>query len=385
MPPLRVLVVTGTRADLGLWRPVLAEALRRPEQIEPRLLVTAMHLDQRFGHTVDEARALGVPIAAEVPCTPRGDGRDEMAAALGVALERMAPVVAAERPDWLLVLGDRGEQLAAALAAVHVGTAIAHLHGGERTLGSVDDVVRDMISRAAHLHFVATEAAAARLERLGEAPWRIHRTGAPGLDALAAEAAGDAGALRTRYGLPPEGNYLLVLQHSETVGDRDAGDDLAITLAAVADSGLAALAIGPNADAGGRAMAELLERTAGSRLATAASLSRDDYATLMRHATALIGNSSSGLIEAPLLRVPAVNVGDRQAGRTRGDNVVDVPVDAAAIRAAIARVRDPAFRAGLSGTSPYGDGHAAPRIVDTLMSQPVDRRLLVKAVGVPVE
>ncbi len=378
--PLRALIVTGTRADLGLWLPILDEIGRRSAEIEASLLVTAMHLDPRFGHTVDEVRALGVPISGEVPCTPAGDSLVEMAAAIGVALEGMAPVIGGVRPDWLLLLGDRGEQLAAGLAALHLGVPIAHLHGGEETHGAVDDTLRDLVSRLAHLHLVANNEAAARLRALGEEPWRIVVTGAPGLDRLAAEADGDITALRARFALGT-GPYLLVVQHPETVGQRSHLDDLDPTLAAVLTSGLPALAVLPNADAGGRAMTDRLLGEPGLR--TVASLPRAEYVTLLAGAAALLGNSSSGIIEAALLGVPAVNVGDRQAGRTRGDNVIDVPADEAAIAAALRRALDPAFRAGLARRSPYGDGHAAPRIVDALPAASRDGRLLDKRSGTP--
>ena len=207
---LRLLVVTGTRADFGLWLPVLEVANRTPG-VEAQLLVTAMHLDRRFGSTVAEVRRAGHPIAAEVPSTPAGDSRADMAVAIGEALRGMAPVLAGERPDWLLVLGDRGEQLAAALAALHSGVAVAHLHGGEVTRGVVDDTVRDLLTRIAHLHLVATAEAGARLSAMGEEAWRIHRVGAPGLDQLASEAAGDLAELQRRHGLPKGVPYLLVV------------------------------------------------------------------------------------------------------------------------------------------------------------------------------
>jgi UDP-hydrolysing UDP-N-acetyl-D-glucosamine 2-epimerase len=375
--PLRLLAVTGSRSDFGLWLPVLDEARRRSPRVEASLLVTAMHLDPRFGGTVAEVLRSGHAIVAEVPCTPEGDSREEMAAAIGRAIAGMAPVIAHERPDWLLVLGDRGEQLAAALVAVHAGVPVAHLHGGEVTRGAVDDTVRDMITRIANLHLVASEAAAGRLEAIGEEAWRIHRVGAPGLDRLLEEASQDLARLRARHGLPTEEPYLLVLQHPETVGDERGTADLEATLQAVRAAGWPALVIQPNADAGGRAMLERLRR-ADPPLPVVASLPRAEFATLLAGAAALVGNSSSGIIEAPLLRVPAVNVGRRQEGRTRGDNVIDVPAEASAIARAIHDATQPSFRAGLSGSSPYGSGGAAPRILDLLEATPRDERLLAK-------
>lgn len=361
-----LLFVTGTRADFGLWLPVLRSA--QDVGIDVRLLVMAMHLDPRFGHTVDEVRSTGIPIAAEIPCTALGDSRGEMAAALAEALIGAVPAVEHERPDWLLVLGDRGEQLGAALAALHLGVPVAHVHGGERTLGAVDDVVRDLLSRIASLHMVASEEARRRLISLGVDSGRIEVTGGPGLDAIAQrDTRGDKDVQR-RYGVHEE-PYLLVVQHPETMGDADPEAQMRATIDAVRTTAVAAVAVMPNADAGGRAMQAVLHEARDSLRGLFASIPREDFVALMAGAAAIVGNSSSALIEAPLLRLPAVNVGRRQEGRARGDNVVDVPADARAIALAIRTVIAPSFRAGLSGQSPYGDGHAAQRIVDRVLDE----------------
>jgi GDP/UDP-N,N'-diacetylbacillosamine 2-epimerase (hydrolysing) len=375
---MKVLVVTGTRADFGLWRPVL-EALQATPGIDVELLVMAMHLDVRFGGTIEEVRATGFPIAAEVPCTPTGDGPAEMAASLGVAIEGAAAALESIGPDWLLVLGDRGEQLAAALCALHLGLAVAHLHGGERTLGSVDDVVRDLITRTAHLHLVATASATDRLMALGEEAWRIHRTGAPGLDAIVHAKAPDDGTLRARYRLPPDGPYLLALIHPETGSNPTPASALADALiGGIAAHRIPTVGIWPNADAGGRSIAARLEAHRERFTTLRPSIPHDDFVVLLRGAAAIVGNSSSGIIEAPLLRIPAVNIGRRQEGRERGDNVIDVGADAAEVRSAIGTALSGGFRSRLSGRSPYGDGHAAGRIAEAIRSTPRDRRLFQK-------
>jgi GDP/UDP-N,N'-diacetylbacillosamine 2-epimerase (hydrolysing) len=369
---LRALVVTGTRADYGLWQPVLAELRRHSDRIHAELLVTGMHLDPRFGATIDEVRAGPTPIAHEVPSSPDDDTRAAMAGAIGVAISGFAAALAERPPHWLLVLGDRGEQLAAALVGLHLGVAIGHLHGGERTLGAVDDTLRDMITRTAHLHLVASDGAAARLRSMGAEPWRIHVTGAPGLDSIAARDPVLDDAERRRYGVP-DGGYLLLVQHPETVGAADAVTDLRATLDAVKRTGLPVVAIAPNNDAGGRAMLDELHRSGAT---VHASVPRDAFLALLAGAAALVGNSSSGIIEAPMLGVPAINVGARQRGRERGDNVIDVPADPTSIAGAISDALRPEFRERLSRTSPYGDGHAAPRIAGALLDTPIDDRLL---------
>lgn len=354
-----LLVVTGTRADFGLWLPVVEKLTG--EGFDTRFLVTAMHLDARFGHTIDEVRASGMPIAAEVECTAEGDALADMGVSLGLAVERMSPVMASLAPDRVLVLGDRGEQLAAALVAMHLGIRVIHLHGGERTLGAVDDTIRDLISRIATLHLVATDDARRELIRLGIADGSVHVTGAPGLDAIARRPTDHDQAIRERYGVG-DGPYLILAQHPETVGGADPAAQLGVSLDAVARLGLPVVAVYPNADAGGRRMADLLDRPADSVISVHRSIPHDDFLALLAGAAAVVGNSSSGLIEAPMLGVPVVNVGTRQEGRTRGDNVIDVPNDTDAIIAALQRALAPGFRGGLSGRSPYGDGNGAERI-----------------------
>lgn len=378
---LRIAVVTGTRADFGLWSPVLDALGALPGDVaETGLIVMAMHLHPRFGSTIDAVRRAGTPIWGEVPSVPDDDSAAAMAASLGTALTGVAPVLASARPDWLLVLGDRGEQLAAALAAIHLGIAVAHLHGGERTRGAVDDTLRDLITRCAHLHLVSTAQAERRLRDLGEEPWRIRRTGAPGLDAiLRQDPRPPDAATRQRYGLPAEGPYILVLVHPETAAGGHAPDALAeAVLDAALAVGLPVVAIWPNADAGGRAIGARLDGLRSRLTALVPSVPHADFLSLLAGAAALVGNSSSGIIEAPLLRIPAVNVGERQAGRERGDNVIEAAVSRKSVQAAIDRALDPAFRAGLSGRSPYGDGHAAIRIVEAVLGTPIDERLLRK-------
>jgi GDP/UDP-N,N'-diacetylbacillosamine 2-epimerase (hydrolysing) len=361
-----VLVVTGTRADFGLWRPVLSEAARAG--LEARLLVTAMHLDAAFGFTVELVRSHGTPIAAEVPCTPDDDSRAAMGVALARAIEGCIAAIREDAPTYVLTLGDRGEQLGAGLAAFHVGVPVGHVHGGERTLGAIDDAYRDMLSLIASVHFVANEEARRRLLELGVADPAIEVTGGPGLDDLVArDLAHDSSVLR-KYGVEPE-KYFLLIQHPETAHEMDHRRRVMQTIEAVGGTGLPTIAILPNSDAGGRAMADELRQSEVEFLGLFTSIPRDEFVVLLAHAAALVGNSSSGIIEAPLLGVPAVNIGDRQSGRTRGDNVIDVQPSTNAIAAAIRQAVAPGFRQRLGRRSPYGDGHAAGRLIVRLQSE----------------
>jgi UDP-hydrolysing UDP-N-acetyl-D-glucosamine 2-epimerase len=287
-----------------------------------------------------------------------------------------------QRPDLAFVVGDRFEMFAAATAAYTLGAPVVHLHGGEVTTGSLDEGFRHAITKLAHLHFVSTERAAARVRQLGEEEWRVLVTGAPALDAVDSfEDVGDEG-LEALLGFRVLDQLLVVTVHPDTLGERDDGASARAVIDAVRTSGLAAVFTAPNADAGHDGVLELLEEAVAHepRFSLVRSLGRDAYFSLLRRAAAMVGNSSSGIIEAASFRLPVVNVGTRQDGRERGRNVVDVDLDAAAIVQAIRRVTVPAFRDALVDLgNPYGDGKASERIVEMLATVPLDDRLLRKA------
>lgn len=376
----RVLAVTGTRADYGILRPVF-RAIQAHPALELGVLVTGMHLASEFGLTVREIERDGFPIAARVDMLLAGDTGGAMAKSLGIGLIGMTQAIEALQPDIVLVLGDRGESLAAAIAAVHLNIPVAHLHGGEVTCGGmVDDVIRWAITDFAHLHLPTTPGAAERLVRRGEAPWRVHVVGAPGLDAALATPLTPREVLARTYGLEPDRPWLLAVQHPVTAEAEQAGKQMVETMEALAALGLPTVLIYPNADAGSGAMIEVIQRYRLPHVRVFPSLPSPDYLSLLKEAAALVGNSSSGIIEAPSLGTPAVNIGTRQAGRERGDNVLDVGYDRDEIVAAVRRaLHDEDFRRLVSRRrNPYGDGRAAPRIAQLLAEVPLDGRLLRK-------
>lgn len=370
----RIIYLSGTRADFGLLRSTLACTAATPG-IDLRLLVTGMHLSQAHGHTVDEIRASGLAICAEVPLDM--DTRSQRSMALGIAacLRGVTEVLAAEQPDMLLVLGDRGEMLAGAIAALHLGIACVHIHGGERS-GTVDEPVRHAISKLSSYHLVATQDARQRLLAMGEAPERIHVVGAPGLDDLAAAAALARADCLAALGLAPEARFVLAVFHPVVQQAQQAGEQTQALLKALNAIGLPVLWLEPNADAGSLAVLRALKDAPlppGSRQLT--HLARPLFAAAMRHCALLVGNSSAGIIEAATLGTPVVNIGERQRLRERNANVLDAPVDALAIEAAL--------RAALQrGPGPceniYGDGRSAQRIASLLASLPLEPGLLEK-------
>jgi len=354
-----IAVLTTSRADFGIYRPVL-DRLAGSRHLRARLIVSGSHLEPRFGHTIREIEHEGYAAFRRVRCL-RGD----MTGSMARMLEGMGRQFRSWRPDLMLVLGDRFEMLAGALAAVPFQIPIAHLHGGEVTRGALDDSFRNVISRISHLHFVATREAAERLRRMGEEAWRVTVSGAPALDRLKGRPRG------------PRGDFLLVTFHPVT---REPGRESAqagALVAALRRLGRPCLITAPNADPGHEAIRERLRRAPDSRFVESAG--GEGYFDLMSQAAAMVGNSSSGIIEAPSFRLPVVNIGTRQEGRLRARNVIDCGYDAPDIVRAVRKAVSPAFRRSLrSLKNPYGDGHAAERIVRRLESTVLDDRLLRK-------
>jgi UDP-hydrolysing UDP-N-acetyl-D-glucosamine 2-epimerase len=373
-------VVTVARSDYGIYRPVLRR-LAEARDLEPALFVGGMHLLERFGLTVREVEADGYPVADHVDFLDDDDSPAAVARALGRGTEAFARSFERARPDILLVLGDRYEMLAAATATLPLSLPLAHIHGGESSEGAFDESIRHVLTKLSHLHFAATEAAARRLRQLGEEPWRIVVSGAPALDEIARlEPLLDA-ELERAIGLPLDPSPLVVTYHPATRDPRDPGALVRELLAAVERTALPAVFTYPNADPGGaeirRAIDDYVSRHDDAT--AVASLGARAYHSLLRRAAAMVGNSSSGIIEAASFGLPVVNVGVRQNGRLRPANVIDVEDDREAIRAAIERAVSPELRASLAALeSPYGDGRAAERIVATLTSVELGPRLLTK-------
>jgi UDP-hydrolysing UDP-N-acetyl-D-glucosamine 2-epimerase len=377
----RIGVVTVSRSDYGHLRPVL-EAIRRAPDLELLVFAAGMHLAPEFGLTVRDIEADGLPIAARIEMLGGADTPEAVASATGRGVAGFGAAFARQRPDLLVVLGDRFEMLAAAVAALPFALPVAHIHGGEVSEGAMDNQIRHAITKLAHLHFASAESHARRIASMGEEPWRIHTVGAPGLDRLATTELLSRSALARELGLPEAGPWLLVTFHPVTLEYRDTGVHIDELLAALEKTDGFLLLTYPNADTSGRLIMERIEDFAArhpGRCRVAKSLGERIYLSLLRHADLMVGNSSSGLIEAPSFGLPVVNVGARQRGRLRGVNVMDVEPSREDILRGIESAQAPAFRArARAAVNPYGDGRAAPRIVEVLRAVSLDARLVQK-------
>ncbi len=375
-----ICAVSGTRADFGLLRWTL-EAIRRHPGLALRLVTTGAHLDPAFGDTASEIEALGFEPAASVPLGTLGGSEREIGHALGGATQRLSDVLADLRPDMLLILGDRYEMLAAAQAATVARVPICHLHGGESTEGAIDEAIRHAITKMAHVHCVAAEPYARRVRQLGESPASVHVVGATGLDAIARLRLLDGAALDDDLGYAVGAAHLLVTFHPETLSDANPATALAGLLAALDRRRDSVVTItGANADAGGTAINGQLAAFAAQRpnVHFTPSLGQLRYLSLAAASAAVVGNSSSGLIEVPSLGVPTVNIGDRQRARLRAPSVIDCAGDAAAIAAALDRAMTADMRRiAARRENPYGEPGAAAKVAAILRDTDLDG-ILVK-------
>lgn len=369
----KIAVITGTRADYGIYSPLLKRIREHPE-LTLSLVVVGMHFLEEFGCTVTEIEKDGFKIDAKITGLYSRDSRFDMARSVGEGVIKLAEALEKSSPDVVVVLGDRGEMLAAAVAATYLGIPIAHIHGGEVS-GSVDGVVRHAITKLAHIHLAATEKSAERIIRMGENPDFVFVVGAPGLDSVIQGVSAPPGALQ-KYGIDKQTPYVLVVQHPVTTEVESAQEQMQCTLEAVAQVQQQAIVIYPNADAGGRKMIEVIKeygRTVQC-IKSFPSIPHTEYLWLLRGASCMVGNSSSGIIEAPSLGVPVVNIGTRQAGRERAHNAVDTGYDTQEIKKALEKaLYDTSFREEVKRCeNPYGDGHASERIIEILTEMPFD-------------
>jgi UDP-hydrolysing UDP-N-acetyl-D-glucosamine 2-epimerase len=376
---VRLGVVSTSRADFGLYLPVL-EALRDSRRIEFGVLASGMHLANEFGMTIGEIRRSGIPVWQEVPCLLSTDTAQGVALSIGQAVSGFAHAYAQLSLDMLLLLGDRFEMFAAAAAAAAFRIPMGHIHGGEETEGAYDNAFRHAISKLSHLHFAATPLARRRLLQMGERADRVVLAGAPGLELLVARPVlGRADFLRA-FGLA-DAPYLLVTFHPETMRGEETLADFETFANAMLASGYPLLVTLANADNSGRRINAMWSDLAArhKRIRLAPNLGPDLYGSAMRHAAAMVGNSSSGIIEAASMRCPVVNVGSRQSGRERSGNVIDAEVDEKAILGALSVATSQEFRDALgSVANVYGDGTAGARIARVLEALDDPRKLLIK-------
>jgi GDP/UDP-N,N'-diacetylbacillosamine 2-epimerase (hydrolysing) len=378
----RVLAVTGIRSEYDILFSVF-EAIRAHPSLALELIVTGAHLSPEYGETVRQIRKDGFRIAEEIESLISGDHDSSRVKGLAIQLQGLVQAVARIRPDLLLVLGDREEAMSTALVGNYLNIPVAHIAGGDRAIGNADDQVRHAVTKLAHLHFATNAESARRIRRLGEQRFRVFDVGNPGLDRLRTTPKLSAPQLSRRLGfsLGEREPFLLLIQHPLSTEIDRAGEQMRITLDAVERLGLKTVLTFPNSDPGSQDMIRAIEARRDLGILHAVTTApRLEFINLMRRASCLIGNSSAGLLEAPLIKLPVVNIGNRQKGRLHAGNVQFVPHDVAAIVRGVRRaVYDTGYRAKVRGCrNPYGDGRSSGRIARVLATVPLNDRLRIK-------
>ena len=368
----KILYITGTRADYGLMHETL-ELLNNDENIRIDVAVTGMHLMEEFGYSLNEIKKDNFDLHV-INQTFLKDDEQSMSKFIGNLINDLTKLLSDIKPNIVLLLGDRGEMLAGAIAASYLQIPIAHIHGGDIS-STVDDSTRHAITKFSNIHFPATEMRASRIKQMGENPNNIFVVGAPGLDSIIKINNNiDETYLKEKYNI--EKDFILVLQHSVSLEINDSVNQITETLDAVTQTDYQVIVVYPNADAGGRAM---INRIDEYDLDAYKTIPHDDFIGLLGLASILIGNSSSGIIESSSFKLPVINVGTRQQGREKALNVVDVGYDCDEIIDAIHYIKSDEFKEIINSCeNPYGDGKACERICKILNDIELNNELLNK-------
>lgn len=376
-----VCAVTVGRSDYGIYRPILRR-IERSEGLKLQLIAAGMHWIDKFGYTAKEIEKDGFKISARVDLPLDSDLPEAISSAMGVATERFADCYNELKPDILLVLGDRFEMHSASMAAVPFKIPIAHIHGGEITLGAIDNVFRFSITMASHLHFVATEEYAKRVRQLGEEPWRVIVSGAPALDEIKTMQCFTREEIEDKFNIKLDPKPIIVTFHPVTLEFEKTERQIDQLMQALEYIGSPVIFTAPNADTSNKIIwgkiDSFIKRNQGSYLVK--NFGSEYYFSMLSFSSAMVGNSSSGLLEAPSFKLPAVNIGSRQEGRIRAKNVIDVGYSSGEIISGLKKALSPEFRKGLEGTvNPYGNGRASEIIVDYLQKVELGGKLLRKS------
>lgn len=375
----RVGVVTVGRSDYGYYYPLLKAAEADPN-CELHLIVGGAHLSPQYGNTVAQIEADGFEISKRVHMLLSDDSPEAIATSIGVGVMNFAAAYSSVQPEILVLLGDRFEMLAAAIAALPLRLPIAHIHGGEVTQGAIDDGIRHAITKLSHLHFAAAPAYANRIQQMGEDPERVFVTGSPIVDAILAEPIISKHELENELGAELD-DALLVTYHPVTLEHERTEENLQNLLAALDRLPNELLFTYPNADTGNALIIDQIQKFALTRprVHIFINLGHRKYHAIQRYAAVMVGNSSSGILEAALFNLPVVNIGDRQKGRLRTPNIIDVRDDVGAIETAIQTALSSKFKRSLTKVeSPYGKGDASRKILEVIMTVPLNGELLKK-------
>jgi len=377
----KVAVTTGSRADYGILRPILRE-ISSSKNLELYLIVTGMHLSKKHGFTINEIKNDDFKIYTTFKMIPQ-DSTFSMAHTLGDGIMSFAKIFKNLKPDINLVLGDRDEMLASAIAAYHMNIPNAHIHGGDKTQGGIDEYNRHAITKISNIHFVATKKSKERVIKMGENPKQVFLTGSPSIDEVNANKITIKNDLEKKFGLRFQGNEILFIYHPITTQSEQSGRQILSILNAIVMTKNPTIAIAPNSDAGNKMIFKYLELFSKKYrfFRMYRSIPRNDYLGLLKNCGALVGNSSSGIIEASYFNIPVVDIGIRQKDREKGKNVLEVTeYSTNLIHKMILKALKMKQKNLLRKELIYGDGNASKKIVKCLERITLNKKLIQKQI-----
>ncbi|CUR50912.1 UDP-N-acetylglucosamine 2-epimerase [Nitrosotalea devaniterrae] len=377
----KIALVTGTRAEYGILKPLLHE-IKQSKKLELCLIVAGTHLEKRFGHSIKEIIKDGFKVSYTVKMTPSGNTGHDMSVATSKGIAQFSEIYKKTKPDFNVILGDRDEAFAASIAAMHMNIINVHIHGGESSKGGIDEYMRHAITKISNLHFAATKQSAQRIIKMGENKKHVFVTGSPAVDGIITTKYLTKNQVLEKFKL--KDNYVLVVQHPITTQTKDAKNQMKKTLDALVQWGKDAVIIGPNSDAGHREIFQIIKQYTKTcnffKFYT--NLARPDYLSLLKHCDFIIGNSSSGIIDAPSFKKPAINIGIRQLGRESANNVINTQHDTDSIIKSMKYAHSSQFQKILQKcTNPYGDGNASKRIIKILETIKITDDMIQKKIS----
>ena len=375
MTKRKITITTGTRAEYGILRPILREIIKR-KKLELILVVTGTHLSKKYGMTINEIKKDKFKIYETFKFLPNDDTRFSVAKALGEGVIQFAKIFKKVKPDINLILGDRDEMLASAIAAYHMNIPNAHIHGGDVSR-NIDEYTRHAITKISNIHFPSTEKSKRRIVKMGENPKFVFLTGSPSIDELRSNKILNKKQFENKYGFQVTKNLIVLIQHPVTTQIANTKKHIQNTLKAIEYFGYTTIIIAPNSDAGSNTIFQNIRHFAKSHnfVKIFPSLPRSDYLYLIKNCGVLVGNSSSGLIEASYFGTPAVNIGIRQQGREKSKNVFDAKSES------VISIKRAILRALKKNTKPsylYGIGNASQKIVRRLEKIKLNYELIEK-------
>ncbi len=375
---IKILFVTGSRGEWGYIRPIL-ELIKRSFDIEYEICATNMHLLPNFGNSIDEISNDGFEIKYKINMSLDGYNHFTQVKSLAIFLSSFSDILDSSMPDWILLAGDRGEQLMGAIAGAYTYIPVAHIQAGEKS-GNIDGTARHAIGKLAHIHFASNKDASKRLINLGEQDFRVFNVGAPQIDELVEDRISSNIEIMKKLNFNISCQYILFVQHPVTEEFDKADFQIKETIKALTNFDLPIVVILPNNDAGSLIIRKNIENLIIGKVFIFSNLKREEYLALLRNTKVIIGNSSSGLLEAPTFNTPAVNIGRRQNDRVQGLNVINCEHDASKITKAIDKAISKNFKKMLNEKckNPYGDGESSKKILDVIRNTEINNKLIMK-------